>query len=201
MTGMVKQRVFSLAALSLTVLGLFGSEAHATIFELNLNGSYEERLSQFKNNQRRSWGVELAVPLTSFFQISGGYSYLEDKDVFNDDYRTFQESQGIVLPEGPLETIDTYVDTTVNGVLYTTLGYVRPSIFGGAMWRTYCEENSLVDYGCKEQDLSWNAGASLSVMVTYNTRLRMTYRVSPSVSAKNNTPLDTLISMGLTFSM
>jgi hypothetical protein len=168
------------------------------LFEVTLSGSYEERFSQFKTNQRRSWSAELVVPLTSFFQFSAGHSFLEAKDIFNDEYREFQRTRGVELPEGPVESIETYIDTTVNGVLYQNFGYVRPSIFGGALWRTYCEENSLADYGCKEQEISWNAGAGLSLRITTNLRLSVTYRVTPSVTHKDDERLDTLTSLGLT---
>ena len=169
-------------------------------FELTLNGSYEQRFSQFKTNERRSWGAELLVPLTSFFQFSAGHTFLKNRDVYNDEYKAFQRARGIELPEGTVESIDTYIDTTVNGVLYQNFGYVRPSIFGGALWRTYCEENTFNDYGCKEQDVSWNAGAGLSLQITNNLRLSLSYRVTPSVTYKTDDRLDTLTSLGLTIS-
>lgn len=171
------------------------------LFELTLSGSYEERFSQFKTSQRRSWGAELVVPLTSFFQFSAGHTFTEDKDLFNDEYRTFQLERGVDLPEGKIEAIDTYIDTTVNGVLYHNFGYVRPSVFGGALWRTYCEENSFADYGCDEQDVTWNTGAGLSVKITGNLRLSLTYRITPSVTYKTDERLDTLTSLGLTLAM
>jgi opacity protein-like surface antigen len=168
------------------------------MLEVTLTGSLEERFSQFKTNQRRSWGAEVLVPIASFLQLSAGHTFLEDKDTFNSEYREFQSERGVALPPGAIESIETYIDSTVNGVLFQTLGYVRPSIFGGALWRTYCEENSLADYGCIEQDLSWNAGAGLSMRVTNNLRLGITYRVTPSVTHKKDKRLDTLTSLSLT---
>lgn len=170
------------------------------LFELTLSGSYSERFSEYKTNQTKSWGAELRLPLTHFFEVSVGHSFLEDKDTFNEKYRALQQEQGYTLPEGPIESIDTYIDTTTNAALFYTFGYLRPSIFGGALWRTYCSENTLADYGCKDQDVTWNAGAALSVIITYNLRLRASIRFSPSVVKDNaDQKYDQSTSIGLTF--
>jgi hypothetical protein len=176
------------------------AQMRTQFFELTLTGSAEQRYSQFKTGQRRSWGAEILVPVTSFFQLSAGHTYLENKDTYNDAYREFQRQQGVELPAGNINSIETYIDTTVNGVLYQNLGYVRPSIFGGALWRTYCEENSFTDYGCKPQDVSWNAGAGISVYVTNNLRVGVSHRLTPSVTHKTDKRLDSLTSLSLTLS-
>jgi opacity protein-like surface antigen len=176
------------------------AQMRTQLFELTLTGSAEQRYSQFKTGQRRSWGAEILVPVTSFFQLSAGHTYLENKDTYNEAYREFQRQQGVELPAGNINSIETYIDTTVNGVLYQNLGYVRPSIFGGALWRTYCEENSFADYGCKPQDVSWNAGAGISVYVTNNLRVGVSYRLTPSVTHKTDERLDSLTSLSLTLS-
>ena len=167
-------------------------------FELTLSGSYETRYSQYRENQRKSYGVELLVPLTSFLQLSAGHTFVEDKDIYNDEYRAFQAEQNVALPDGPLFNISTYADTTGNGVLYYNFGYVRPSVFGGVLLRTYCEENPLIDYGCVEQDPTWNAGAGLSMIITLNLRLNISHRVSPAVTYETDGQLDGLTSVGLT---
>lgn len=193
------------AAIGLAFLSmlLITNRAHAQrpqLFELTLSGSYSERFSEYKTNQTRSWGAELRLPLTHFFEVSVGHSFLEDKDIFNEKYRTLQQEQGYTLPDGPIESIDSYVDTTTNAALFYTFGYLRPSVFGGALWRTYCSENTLADYGCKDQDVTWNAGAALSVIITHNLRLRASVRFSPSVvKDSENQKYDQSTSIGLTF--
>jgi hypothetical protein len=181
----------------------FSATAHAQgaqLFELTLSGSYSERFSEYKTNRTKSWGAELRLPLTHFFEVSVGHSFMEDKDTFNEKYRAMQQDLGYTLPEGSIESIDTYIDTTTNAALFYTFGYLRPSIFGGALWRTYCSENTLADYGCQDQDVTWNAGAALSVIITYNLRLRASVRYSPSVVKDNeDQKYDQSTSLGLTF--
>ena len=183
---------------------VYAEQAHAfgrvPILELTLKGNYSERVSDYKKNYTKSWGVELRLPLSNFFELSLGHNFTEDRDVFNEDYRSLQEAQGNTLPEGKIESTDTYIDTTANAAIFYTFGYVRPSILGGALWRTYCSENTFVDYGCSEQDVTWNAGAALSMIVTYNLRLRLTYTFSPSfVSDESSEKYDQSTSLGLTF--
>ncbi len=178
------------------------AQARASLFEITLSGNYSERFTDFKKNIRKSWGAELRLPVTGFLEFSLGHNFLEDRDIYNETHRMLQEEQGYTLPDGTLESIDSYIDTTANSGLYYTFGYIRPSLFGGALWRTYCSETTLADYGCQKQDVTWNAGAALSVIITHNLRLRATFRLSPSaLSDKSEEVYDQSTSLGITFVM
>ena len=195
--------------LILVLLGVlasvFASEAlaqqPARFLDISVSGSYSRSFGQYTESRRKSLGIELGLPLSSFFEVSLGHNLIQDSTIYNDDYREAVKER-IVLPEGPITQSRNIQDYSANGALGIDLGHVRPSIFGGALRRKICEEDFLQDYGCQTQDLTWNAGVALQVYVTDALRLKLSFRVSPSVDTKRSTKtFDQLTSVGLTWGL
>jgi hypothetical protein len=168
---------------------------------ISLSGSYAKSKSKFSSNYRRSLGLELGLPLTSYFQVSLGHNLIQDRTIYNDEYRSLAKERGYNL-EGPIVQEANIQDYSANGELGLNLGHVRPGIFGGALRRKVCQEDPLQDSGCETQDLTWNAGVSLQVLITYALRLKASYRISPSVKTGDSArSFDELTSVGLTWGL
>jgi hypothetical protein len=123
-----------------------------------------------------------------------------DKTTYSDEYRQrIIDNYGATnLPE-TLEQVENAVDTTVNlGVGYPIRSF-RPSLFAGKMWRRVCTEDTFEDHGCTPEKSTWNAGVSLAVYVTQALRLRVSYRISPSVRDDSKNTLDDQTSIGLSW--
>ncbi|MEY4064252.1 MAG: hypothetical protein RIR26_460 [Pseudomonadota bacterium] len=170
--------------------------------DVSLSGSFQKDIQQFVTSTRRSLGLEIGLPLTDILDLSFGHTQILDLDVYNEAYREAKKAQGIVLPEGSIEQKTQIVDSSVNAAVGQSFGYVKPTLFGGALWRRSCLEDTFQDYGCTDQKVTWNAGLAVSAIITMSTRFRLSYRLSPSVyqnSGKKN--FDELVSVGLTWSL
>jgi hypothetical protein len=176
--------------------------AAARYLDVSLTGSYQSDIQKYLTSTRRSLGIELGLPLTSVFELGIAHTQILDRDVYNELYRETKKAQGVTVPEGDIEQKTQIVDTSVNASVGYWFGYVRPTLFGGALWRRSCLEDTFQDYGCTNQDVTWNAGLALSAYITANTRFRISYRRSPSASQESSKKnFDELTSVGLTWSL
>lgn len=178
------------------------AEARAKFIDISLSGSYQSDIQKYLTSTRRSLGLEIGLPLTDIFDISISHTQILDRDVYNDLYRETKKAQGVTVPDGDIEQKTQIVDTSANASIGYTLGFVKPTLFGGALWRRSCLEDTFQDYGCTDQPVTWNAGIAISAYITLSTRFRVSYRRSPSASqeaAKKN--YDELTSIGLTWSL
>lgn len=176
--------------------------AQGRFLDISISGSYQKTLADDRDNYRRSWGLSLGLPLTSFFQVQIGHTFIEDVTLFNESYREAAENAGYELPDVRLKAQSRVFDYSANGDLGVSFQAIRPSIFGGALRRKICREDYYQDHGCEQIDLSWNAGVALQVYITMSMRLKATYRLSPSI-AKNREKkaYDELTSVGLEWSL
>lgn len=193
--------------IALVALAFAHGRAHAQgrYLDLSLNGSYAKSLGKSSDTYRRSWGMEVGLPLTSFFNVSLGHTFVEDTTLYSQEYKdALQSKLDYTLPEGRLSARQRIQDYSANGDLGYAFRSVRPSIFGGALRRKVCHEDALEDHGCETQDLTWNGGVALQVYITWSLRFKATYRVSPSVrqpEGRRNKLFDELTSLGLQWSL
>ncbi|MEN9824428.1 MAG: hypothetical protein RI953_173 [Pseudomonadota bacterium] len=191
-------------AVSGLVVSLFPQRAHAgaRYVDISLTGSYQSDIQKYQTSTRRSLGLEIGLPLTHFLDLSLSHTQILDRDVYNELYRETKKAQGVTVPEGDIEQKTQIVDTSVNAAVGYSFGYVKPTLFGGALWRRSCLEDTFQDYGCSDQDVTWNAGIGLSAYITMSTRFRVSYRRSPSASQESSKKnYDELTSIGLTWSL
>lgn len=192
-----------LAAAFVALAGVFPSTASARsrFIDISLSGSYQSDIQKYLTSTRRSLGLELGLPINSFLDLSLGHTQIQDRDNYNHIYRDVKKSQGVAVPDGELEQNTQIVDTSFNAAVGYTFGFIKPTFFGGALWRRSCLEDTYQDYGCIDQDVTWNAGLGLSTYITTNTRFRVSYRRSPSASQESvKKNYDELTSIGLTWS-
>jgi len=191
-----------------TVVALvsFSDEALARggskLIDVSLSGSFQKDIQQYVISSRRSLGLEIGLPLTDLLDLSVGHTQILDRDEYNESYREAKKAQGVTLPAGTIEQKTQIVDTSVNASIGYSFGYVKPTLFGGGLWRRSCLEDTFQDYGCTNQKVTWNAGLAISAYITMGTRARVSYRLSPSVhqpGVKKN--YDELVSIGLTWSL
>jgi hypothetical protein len=199
----VRMKELLTAGLLLSCL-FIAEDAHAgsRYLDVSLTGSYTSDIRKYLQSTRKSFGVELGLPVTSFFDVSIAHTNILDREVYNDLYREIKKSQGVSVPEGDIEQINRSLDSSVNAGIGYPMGYVKPTLFGGALWRRSCLEDTFESYGCLDQDVTWNAGIAMSIYITMGTRFRISYRRSPSAtqdSGKKN--FDELTSIGLTWGL
>jgi hypothetical protein len=168
-------------------------------FDLSVNASFMKAHQELKTNTRTSLGIEIGVPITSYFEVGLGHSLLVDKQVFNESYKEYVRSKGYEVPDGEIKSVDEVADTSLNASVMLPLGSVRPFVFGGMLWRTVCQEDTYEDHGCQKQKMSWNAGVGLGVNVTMSLRFKITYRVTPAIGEKKKKVLDEATTIGLTW--
>lgn len=174
----------------------------ANFLDVSLTGSFQKDIQQYVTSTRRSLGLEIGLPLTEILDLSFGHTQILDLDVYNEAYRETKKAQGVNLPDGSIEQKTQIVDSSINAAVGQSFGYVKPTLFGGALWRRSCLEDTFQDYGCNDQKVTWNAGLAVSAFITVSTRFRLSYRLSPSIyqsGAKKN--FDELVSIGLTWSL
>ncbi|NBO39135.1 hypothetical protein EBU99_11190 [bacterium] len=190
-----------LACLSLSFISN-SAFAGARYIDVSLTGSFQKDIQKFQTSSRRSLGLEFGLPLTEIIDLSFAHTQILDLDEYNETYRQAKLAQGVPLPEGSIEQKTQIVDSSMNASIGRSFGYVKPTLFGGGLWRRYCLEDTFQDYGCSDQKVTWNAGLAISAYITMGTRFRVSYRLSPSVqqeASKKN--YDTLTSIGLTWSL
>lgn len=178
------------------------ASAGARFIDISLSGSYQSDIQKYLTSTRRSLGLELGLPLTHFLDLSLGHTQIQDRDNYNQIYRETKKSQGVAVPDGDLEQKTQIVDTSFNAAVGYSFGFIKPTLFGGALWRRSCLEDTYQDYGCIDQNVTWNAGLGLSTYITTSTRFRVSYRRSPSASQEaEKKSYDELTSIGLTWSL
>ncbi|MEN9808561.1 MAG: hypothetical protein RLZZ488_128 [Pseudomonadota bacterium] len=192
-----------LAATLVALTAAYPSDASAgsRFVDISLSGSYQSDIQKYLTSTRRSLGLEFGLPINNFLDLSLGHTQIQDRDNYNQVYRDIKKSQGVAVPDGELEQKTQIVDTSFNAAVGYTFGFIKPTFFGGALWRRSCLEDTYQDYGCVDQDVTWNAGLGLSTYITTSTRFRVSYRRSPSASQESvKKNFDELTSIGLTWS-
>jgi hypothetical protein len=198
------EKFFRTLALSASMIFVFfvanNAYAQGKYFNISLQGSYQRNYSEFSTFTRTAVGGDIGIPFTDFLELTVGHNLRMDKTTYSDEYRQrIIDNYGASnLPE-TLEQVENAVDTTVNlGVGYPIRSF-RPSLFAGKMWRRVCTEDTFEDHGCTPEKSTWNAGVSLGVYVTQALRLRVSYRISPSVRDDSKNTLDDQTSVGLSW--
>ncbi len=170
-------------------------KAQYEYLSMTLNGMLGNHYYRLEKHEKTLLGLEIGIPLTRFFQIDLGHSYNQDKTTYSDEYRKNVESLGYTLPLGKIEQMNSSLQTYANGSVGFIIGFVRPTLFGGALWQTTCDEDTFQDYGCQRQPMTWNAGVGLGAVLTRFVQLKAQYRISPNTLKTKNTEL----SLGLTW--
>lgn len=171
--------------------------AQAKYLNITLNGSYEEQSATDYNETSTTYGLELGIPITWFFELSFGHSVTQEKRVYSQEYTDYLVSRSLPRPESGVYTDKSnQLDTTANASLGYPIGYFYPYIFGGRLWRNVNQENSYYVSKPVKQE-TFNAGVGVSVFLTMQMRLKLSHRVSPS--AKDSKVLDSLSSVGLSW--
>ncbi|MFZ9519950.1 MAG: hypothetical protein ACO3A4_05675 [Silvanigrellaceae bacterium] len=178
-------------------------KAGARYIDISLTGSYQSDIQKYLTSTRRSLGVEIGLPLTNYLDLSLSHTQILDRDIYNELYRETKKSQGVAVPDGDIEQKTQIADTSANAAIGYSFGYIKPTLFGGALWRRSCLEDTFQDYGCTDQTVTWNAGIAISAYIGMSgTRFRLSYRRSPSASQESTKKnFDELTSVGLTWSL
>lgn len=205
-----KQNSFARTTMAGSILfatiAIFPGHAHARgasrLLDISISGSFQKNIQKYVTSTKRSVGVEIGLPLTDVVDLSFGHTQILDLDVYNEAYREAKAAQGVTLPEGAIEQKTQIVDSSANASFGHSFGYVKPTLFGGALWRRSCLEDTFQDYGCTDQSVTWNAGIAISAIITMKTRFRLSYRISPSIHQDDpRKNLDELVSVGLSWSL
>ena len=149
--------------------------------DISLNGSYQKNNSDMKITYRRSLGLDLGLPIGRFFEVSAGYLLHQQIDKYTELYKQSARNKGYNLPDDTLEMRQNENQISLNGSMGMWLNSIRPSIFGGALWRKACQEDTFSSYECFPMKLTWNAGVGIALALTYRMRIKISYRISPSV--------------------
>ena len=173
--------------------------AQGKFVDISINGSYSKSHAVFSTTTRTSYGLELGLPISSFFEVALGHTVTKDTETFNSIYLRLLRAKGIDLPEYHRKSSIT--DSSVNGSMGVVVGPLKPTVFAGVLWRKECGSDSLAVSPCQSAaGPTWNAGIGVSVLVTYALRLKITYRISPSYDyERNRKAYDELISLGLSW--
>jgi len=188
-------------------LGFSKAWSQGKYANISIDGTYLKKLSEYTVKEKYTIGGELGVPVNEYLEISLGHQYVVDKDVYTDAYKTmlknyYLEKYGVEVPLENEELMKEYryTITSLNGGMGVMIGYVKPSLFGGAVWQTVCESDSYQESECTTEDVSWNVGVSLAVVVTRSLRLRSSYRLMPSLRDDKET-YDGQMTVGLTWGL
>lgn len=170
--------------------------------DISLTGSLNKDIQEYMTSSRRSLGIEIGLPITEVFDLILSHTLILDRDEFNEAYRSAKKAQGVNFPEGTIEQKTQFLDYSANAAIGYSFGYMKPTLFAGALKRRSCLEDTFQDYGCTDQKITWNAGLGLSTYITNTTRFRVSYRLSPSVHQSGlKKDYDELVSIGLTWSL
>ena len=163
----------------LIILGNIPAYAQGNYFDLTFNGSYSVSYNSEYKYKKISYGLDLGIPLGSYFELNLGDCITKESYVYTDDYKNYLISKGNTLPTGDLTQEYDSADSYANLSLGLFSLYVSPSIYGGVIYRrTY-----FMDYFGNESTgdaVTWDAGAALSIRLGRHLRFKVTYRISPS---------------------
>ncbi len=183
------------------IINNFPIYAQGDHFDLTLNGNYSVSYNSNYKYTKTSYGLDLGIPLNNYFELNFGDSITKEIYVYNDDYKNYLISKGNTFPAGDLTQEYNSADNYANLSLGLFSLYVSPSIYGGVVYR----RSYFKDYVGTESsgdELTWNAGAALSIRLSRHFRFKVTYRISPSGvnSPYGNPYYDQSYSGGLTIS-
>lgn len=196
-------QLFKLILLSFLIAMPMQSFAQGKIADISMDGSYSKARGSVKSTTRRTAGLEIAIPVSPYFQVGLGYSlFREDAhrdgpDADRDAEAILARGLGYPLPDKESSQAS---DATINGVFRFQIGMVVPFVFGGALWRTLCRENSFYDYGCEGKNMLWNGGGGLSLFLTQRLKARLKLSVSPPITEEKG-KFDTNTTFGFSYSL
>ena len=166
----------------------FNLNTKARGIDLTLNGSYSNSYTSDYKYTRTSYGLDLGIPLGNYFELNIGHTITNDSYVYTTEYKNYLINKGNTLPAGDLiqeyNTKDTFSNLSVG--LFNS--YIIPSIFGGIVYRKIYFKDY---YGTEStgDELTWNAGAALSIRLGRHIRLKISYNISPSgISSPSGSP-------------
>lgn len=190
------------AAAACALLAFTGRAHAARYLDVSLDGMYQRNDGPYKLTTYQTLGVDLGIPLTEFMDLSLGHMISVKTELYNETYKLAMRERGLSVPDVSLVSKEDTADTYVNAAFGVVLGYVRPTLFGGVLWRKMCNEDTFEDLGCEKPKLTWNAGAGASAYITMGTRLKISFRVSPPVTEKKKfKELDQKLTVGLAWSL
>jgi hypothetical protein len=173
--------------------------AQGRYFNTTIEGGYQRMYDTYVSTVRTNVGVELGIPFTDYFELSVGHSLMVDQEKYNDAYRKrLIEKYGVSDLPKSIERRNQVLDTSINGGFGYPIGFFKPSIFGGEMWRKVCREDTFENYGCEEKP-TWNAGVSLSLYLTRSLKFRVSYRITPSTRSDSKKTLDDSTNLGISW--
>jgi hypothetical protein len=183
-------------------VAMFGGNAYAQgkYINISVQGAHQRTYADYSLTTRTSLGGDIGIPLSDIFEVSVAHNLLFDNTKYTEEYRQrIMARIGSTDFPGTIETNQQVIDTSVNVGVGYPIGFVRPSLFAGKMWRKVCSEDTFEDRGCSSENNTWNAGVSLSVYVTMRMRLKISYRISPSAREDDKETFDDTTSIGLTW--
>lgn len=178
------------------------ARANGRYLNVTLQGAFEKQRAKEYTLRRESYGLELGIPITWFFEIELGHNVTMQTRTYTQagiDALNEQIAEAGISGklEGPLEDKVQQLGTTVNGSIGYPIGAVYPYIFGGKLWRTV-QQRSIFYISAPQKDETWNAGVGMASALGAGMKLKVSYRLSPSVLEPKKT-FDTLLSLGLTW--
>jgi hypothetical protein len=177
--------------------------ASGNFFDITFNGSFQSSFTTNYKYTKTSYGIELGIPLSSFFEINIGESFATSKYIYTDEYKAYLTSKGISLPTGDL-TQEYLTTSTYGNISIGLFGYyLSPSIYGGVMNSQTRYKDFFGVETSKQENLSWDAGAALSIRLSRYLKFKINYRISPSnINTASGAPLyDQSYTGGLTISL
>jgi hypothetical protein len=194
------------AVCSIALLSLHPTTAlargNAEFIELSLEGSYSTKNYDDYSSEHQVISGQIALPFNNTMGVSFGHSARSDKNMYKDSYREALAKQGVNLPEGPIEQIRNEINNYINATVSQRILNLRATLQAGAFWRKYCAEDTFRDYGCNEQDVTWNMKLDLAAYMGMRTNFKVSYQISPSEyqgTAEKN--LDKVWTTGLSWSL
>lgn len=173
--------------------------AEGRYMNITVNGSYDQEHTKDYDYTKRSYGLEVAFPITWFFEIAVGTTANTETKKYTDagTVNLIDTHQISFMTGNYFQTI-TQTDVTINGSLGYPVGYIYPYLFGGYLKRSYDENNSVYDTGTIPLN-TYDAGIGVSIFVTNQIRLKLSERFSPSTRKSTQKLYDSLLSVGLTW--
>jgi hypothetical protein len=188
-----------LLTLLLALLAPAMARAQGRYFNTTIEGGFQRKNETYMSSVQTNVGVELGIPFTDYFELTLGHSLMVEQEKYNDAYRKrLLEKYGVADLPKSIERRNQVLDTSINGGFGYPIGFVKPSIFGGEMWRKVCREDTFENYGCEEKP-TWNAGVSMSLYLTRSLKFRVTYRITPSLRSDSKKTLDDSTTLGISW--
>ena len=154
--------------------------AQGNYFDLTFNGNYIVSYNSDYKYTKISYGLDLGIPLNRFFELNIGDCITRENYIYTEDYKNYLISKGSSFPPGNITQEYDSNDIYANLSLGLFSLYVSPSIYGGVLNRQSYFRDYYGTVSTDNQNLTWDAGAALSIRLSRHLRFKVTYRISPS---------------------